>query len=260
VVWTQYAPVGEVRYRVLRAGRWSGDVLLSLPGIYAGVPVIAPAPGGRHVLWYGIRPETPSVPTRHGSVYEILATSRGAAAWSAPRVISPGIPDSINPALDTLTNGRLYAAWMQFDARHYQVRGAAFRGDWETPRWVTSGPVERTHVALAADEAAVHLVWEEGTGATRVMHAQLDRGTPAAISGPGRAEHPVIAASRGTVVAAWDEAQQVWLRTVRPMGPARVIGPGTRPMIATDGTIAYVAWTQAAGDAAELRLAAVRVR
>ncbi|MDR7419117.1 MAG: hypothetical protein QN178_09415 [Armatimonadota bacterium] len=261
VVWTRYAPVGEVRYRTFRAGRWSDETRLSSPGVYAGVPVVARAAASLHVLWYGIRPETPTVPTRHGSVYEILATRQRAARWTTPEVISPGVPDSINPSMDAIGRRRLHAAWMQFDGRHYQVRHAAFRDDgWSAPQWLTAGSLERTGVALAAGASDVHLVWEEGPPASRIAYATLSGRASRILSGRPPAHHPVIAAAGMVAVAAWDEDRQIRLRVVQPLGPVRIIGQGARPMVATDGATAYVAWTRTAGTTTELRLAAVRVR
>jgi hypothetical protein len=260
VVWTQYAPVGGVRHRVLRAGRWTNETLLSSPGVYAGVPVVAAAQGNPHVLWYGIRPERPNVPTRHSSIYEILATQRRAAGWTSPQLISPGVPDSINPSLDALPGGRLYTAWMQFDGRAYQVRGASFQDGWSGPEWLTTGSMERTRVALAAEGRVVHLVWEEHAPVARVVYRRLGATAASQISERGPAQEPNIAAAGGAVAAVWNEGQEIRVRSLRPTGPIRTVGRGRSPVVATDGTTAYVAWTWTADGAPELRFAAVRLR
>lgn len=259
LVWTEYAPVGRVFYRVWRSGRWGEAAALSPPGLYAGVPVVAPSHGKAHVLWYGIRPEQPPVPTRHGSTYEILFTRRDGRAWTAPVVISHGIPDSINPSLDADGRDVLHAAWFQFDGRVYQVRYARFDGRWSAPRSVTSGDAEHTNVALDAGRREVHLVWEEHGAARHVMYRRLD-GAAVRLSGPGDVHDPVIAASGGRVVAAWREGDRIILRPLQPAGPPRVLGAGSAPAVAVDRDVAYVAWTSAAGSSTQVRFIRVSLR
>ena len=243
LVWTEYAPIGVVLYRERRGGRWTAPVGLSQLGVYAGVPVVAPRGGQPHVLWYGILPERPTVRTRHGSIYEIVFTRRAAAAWSPPVSISPGIPDSINPALDTGAGSRLHAAWYQFDSRVYQIRYAQFDGRWSPPRNVTSGPAEHTRVALAADGADVHLVWEEQGARRQIMYLRLAERPQPLATGP--VHDPVVAAAGGRVVAAWSEDQAIILLQVRPSGESLRLGAGSGPMVALRGNVAYVAWTSA---------------
>lgn len=242
LVWTEYAPIGVVIYRERRGGSWQALVGLSQLGVYAGVPVVAPLRGQPYVLWYGILPERPAVRTRHGSIYEVVFTQR-AGAWTKPISISPGIPDSINPALDVGAGGRLHAAWYQFDSRVYQIRYTRYDGRWAPPRNITSGTAEHTRVALVADGADVHLVWEEQGPERQVMYLRLgDRPQPLA-KGPVR--EPVVVAGGGRVAAAWSDGQAIVLRQVRPLGPPQRLGTGSAPMLALAGRMAYVAWTSA---------------
>jgi hypothetical protein len=149
---------------------------------------------------------------------------------------------------------------MQFDGRGYQVRGASFQGAWSGPEWLTTGSMERTRVALAAEGRVVHLVWEEDALAARVIYRRLGATGAAQISGRGPAHEPNIAAAGGSVAAVWSEGQEIRVRTLRPVGPIRTTGRGRAPVVATDGTTAYVAWTWTANGAPELRFAAVRLR
>lgn len=259
LVWTEYAPVGRVFYRVWDGGRWGEAAALSPPGLYAGVPVVAPSHGKAHVLWYGIRPEQPPVPTRHGSTYEILFTRWDGRAWTAPVVISSGIPDSINPSLAADGGGVLHAAWFQFDGRVYQVRYARFDGRWSAPRSLTTGNAEHTNVALDAGAREVYLVWEEHGVTRQVMYRRLD-GVAVRLSRPGDVHDPVIAASGGRVVAAWREGDRIILRPLQPAGPPRVLGAGSAPAVVVDRDTAYIAWTDAAGSSTQVRFAAVRLR
>ncbi len=259
LVWTEYVPIGRVKYRSLRDGRWDEEMVLSQPGIYAGVPAVASVREQPHVLWYGIRPETPREPTRHGSTYEILATAGNGGRWTAPLVISPGVPDSINPSMDSLDGGRLQGAWFQFDARAYQVRTARFDGTWSRPRSLSTGPVDHMRVALAADGREVYLVWEESTPTTSVMYQRLDGGAAVRLSGSERASDPVVAASGGRVVAVWSEGGSIMLRPMRPSGSNRAVGTGRSPVVAVYRNTAYVVWVVATGSVPELRFAAVRL-
>ncbi len=260
LVWTEYVPVGRVPYRVLRGTQWSEERILSQPGIYAGVPAVAPFEGRPYVLWYGIRPEAPRAPTRHASIYEILETHSAGPQWTPPLLISPGVPDSINPSLDVTADGHLHAAWFQFDGRVYQIRTADFAGAWSRPRSLTAGPVDHTRVALAADGRDVYLVWQEQTEPLRVMYRRLDGDAAVRLSGSGSAGDPVVAAAGGVVVAAWSEGQSIVLRTLKPSGPGRVLGTGRSPVVAVYQDTAYVAWVAVAGSLFELRFASVRLR
>jgi len=257
LVWTEYAPIGRILYRVRRGGRWAEPVNLSTPGVYAGIPVVAPVAGRAHVLWYGILPERPAVRTRHGSVYEILFTREDGRGWTRPVVISPGVPDSINPALAADSSGRLHAAWYQFDSRVYQIRYAVFDGRWPTPRTLTGGPAEHTAVALETSGREVHLVWVEQGVARRVIYLRL--GATPQVLATGSVHAPVLAADGGRVVAAWRQDKAIVLRQVRPLGAPVRVGAGSGPVVALRGAVAYVAWTTA--DALpNVRFAAIPLR
>jgi len=247
-------------YRFLRGTRWSEERYLSQPGIYAGVPVVAPFGGRPYVLWYGIRPESPRAATRHASVYEILETHSAGPQWTPPVLISPGVPDSINPSLDVTADGHLHAAWFQFDARAYQIRTADFAGTWSRPRPLTAGQVDHTRVAVAADGRDVHLVWEEQTQPSRVMYLRLGSNAPVRLSGSGPARDPVIAAAGGLVAAVWTEGQSIVLRPLSPSGPSRVVGTGGGPSIAIDQGVAFVAWAYSTPSSSEVHFTAVRLR
>lgn len=260
IVWTEFTPIGGVRYRSLLGGQWSSEAALSQRGVYAGVPVVAPVRGQPHVLWYGIQFEPPQTQTRHASIYEIISTYRKGTEWSTPKVISPGIPDSINPSLDVSEAGLLYAAWVQFDGRTFQVRYSRFDGTWSRPRSLTTGRVEHARVALAADGREIHLVWEEGGRTPRVLYQRLGGGPAVRISGPGPTHDPAIGASGGAVVAAWSEGEMVVLQPLNPRGPSRVLGAGRNPAVAVYQNVAYVIWTYGTEAPSELRFATVRLR
>lgn len=255
LVWTEYAPIGVVMYRERRGGHWSAPLGLSALGVYAGVPVVAPLGNRPHVLWYGILPERPQVRTRHGSIYEIVFTQR-TDRWSKPVSISPGPPDSINPALD-VGAGQLHAAWYQFDGRVYQVRYARFDGQWTLPRYLTTGRGEHTRVALAADGNSVYLVWEEQVQRRQVMFLRL--GKPAQALAAGDIHDPVVAGAGGRAVAAWSEGKDIVLRQVVPSGTPVRLGTGSGPMLAIRGTTAYIVWTTA-GPVPAIRFAAVPLK
>ncbi len=263
LVWTEYVPTGRVRYRVRRAGRWGDPLTLSAPGVYAGVPVVAVAGSRVHVLWYGIRAGEPPAPRRHGSLYEILATRFEDGRWSPPEVISPGLPDSINPSLAPGVGEVAHAAWYQFDGRVYQVRYARFEGAWLPPRSLTTDRAEHTAVSLEAAGAQFHLVWVEQGTARRVMSGSFVSGPMAlpgggvaqSLSGPGVAADPVVAATGPWVVAAWRAGPNVILRQIRPKGPPVMLGAGEGPALAISGRTAFVAWTRATGERVDLLFA-----
>lgn len=254
LVWTDFGLKGRILYSVRRTGRWTAPLALSAPGVYAGVPVVAPLRGRAHVLWYGIRPERPQEATRHGAIYQILATRQEGRAWVPPEVISPGVPDSINPALAADAAGRLHAAWFQFDGRVYQIRYTRFTGRWEAPRSVTAGDVDHTNVALDADGTEVHLVWEERGPQHKIVYGSP--GQPPRVLASGAVGDPVVAAAAGRVAAAWSEGGVIILRSIRPAAAARRVGQGVAPMLALRGSTAYLAWTWP-GPPPEVHFAAV---
>ena len=256
LVWTEYAPVGGIYHAVRRGGRWTEPAGLSTPGVYAGIPVVAPRGARAHVLWYGILPERPSVRTRHGSVYEIVFTRQEGAGWSRPVSISPGIPDSLNPSMTAGSGGRLHAAWYQFDSRVYQIRYAVFDGGWSS-RYLTGGPAEHTAVALETSDRDVHLVWVEHGAARRVVYLRL--GAAPEVLATGSVHDPVLAVAGGRVVAAWRQDNAIVLRQVRPLGAPVRVGEGSGPVVVLRGAVAYVAWTTA--DALpNVRFAAIPLR
>ncbi len=267
LVWTEYTPVGRVLYRVRRGGRWEEPVALSPPGVYAGVPVVAVAGSRVHVLWYGIRAGAVPAPRRHGSLYEILATRFEGGRWLTAVVISPGLPDSINPSLAAGVGEGAHAAWYQFDGRVYQVRYARFEGAWLPPRALTDDRAEHTAVSLEAAGAQYHLVWVEQDGARRVMTRSfvagplgLPGGVAQSLSDPGVVADPVVAAAGPWVVAAWRAGEQVVFRQIRPKQVAQRLGPGAGPAVAVIGRTAFVVWTRQGARGADLLLAVVRLR
>ena len=153
LAWTTYEPIGHIYYSRFDGTRWSAPVKVSPGDAYAGVPAIAAdARNDPHIVWYGIRDQAPPVTTRHGSIYEILYSGRSGGRWSAPVIISPGIPDSINPALAIDAEGTLHSAWYQFDIEAYQVQHTRRLREWEVPRQVSSGDADAFGVALAVRE------------------------------------------------------------------------------------------------------------
>lgn len=260
LVWTEYAPIGRIYHAVRRGGRWTDEAALSVRGIYAGIPVVTPRAGWPHVLWYGIVPERPSVRTRHGAIYEIVFTRQERTGWTRPVSISPGIPDSLNPALAADSAGVLHAAWYQFDGRVYQIRYRRYDGRWSPVRTLTGGRTENTAVALATSGREVHLVWVEQGAVRRVMYRAL-AGSAAPIATGAEVRGPVIAAAGGRVVAAWAQEGRILLRPLRPAGPARVVGRGSGPpALALFGDAAMVAWTATTGGASDIRFAVTPVR
>jgi hypothetical protein len=269
-VWTTYEPIGHVYYSRLSGRRWSTPVKISPGNAYAGVPAIAVAPNhDLHVVWYGIRNQAPQVRTRHGSIYEILYSGFVGGRWSGPIVISPGIPDSINPALAIDSSGALHSAWYQFDVRAYQVRYARRRARWENPQQLTTGTIDAFAVALALGlQDRVFIVWEHrGPDHVQIYLAEgPDRwSAPTAISGAEPASHPSVAAdARGRVFAAWESEGRLQLRqrTDRWLGIERVMQDGQNryPILAASGEAVDLMWTQEIGGTHRLRFVALGPR
>jgi hypothetical protein len=214
-----------------------------------------------HILWYGIRAGAVPAPRRHGSLYEILATRFEGGRWLPPSVISPGLPDSINPSLAPGVGETAHAAWYQFDGRVYQVRYARFEGGWLPPRSLTTDRAEHTAVALDAAGAQFHLVWVEQGAARRVMTRSfvagpmgLPGGVAQALSGAGDVGDPVVVASGLWVAAAWRSGRQVMFRQIRPKTPPVPLGMGEGPALAISGDTAFVAWTRRTGERHDLLL------
>lgn len=265
--WTTYEPVGHVYYSRFSSGRWTAPVKVSPGNAYAGVPAVAVA-GDRdvHLVWYGIRDQAPQVRTRHGSIYEIMYTGLVRDRWSSPIVISPGIPDSINPTLAADTSGTLHSAWYQLDIRTYQVRYAPRRGRWELPRQITTGTTDAFAVALALGPGnRVYLVWERRTeSGVQVLFAEgPDRwSTPTIISTTTPASNPTIAVdARGQIFAAWESEGRLQLRrrTTRWLGVERVTEEGNNryPILSARGDTVDLVWTQEISGSNQLRFAPV---
>lgn len=266
--WTTYEPVGHVYYARQSGGRWTVPVKISPGSEYAGIPALA-VTGDRqlHVVWYGIRNQPPQVRTRHGSIYEIVYTRLAGGRWSRPIVISPGIPDSINPALAADGSGTLHSAWYQFDMRAYQVRFTRRRGPrWDLPHQITMGPVDAFAVALGLGPGGrVYLVWERRPqdGARIFFTEGPERwAAPLAISGPG-ASHPTVAAdTQGRVFAAWESEGRLQLRrrTDRWLNIERLMEDGQNRYPVLGGAHADtidLIWTQEIGGRHRVRFVTV---
>jgi hypothetical protein len=61
-------------------------------------------------------------------------------------------------------------------------------------------------------------------------------------------------------VVAWREREQIILRSLQPPGSPRVLGAGSRPVVAVHGDVAYVTWTYTEGLSSELRFTSVSLR
>lgn len=261
VVWTRYDDgVGKVYYRVWARGAWSAaQVRISPPAGYAGYPAVALDNAERpQVVWYGIREGQVYAPTRHGSIYEILAAGFDGHAWAAPRLISSGPPDAINPALASGRAGTLHAVWYQYDGRVYQLRYARRDGGWAAPEGVLRTGTDQFNPDVAADpDGRIAVAWEEHdtTGGSVIDYARR-AGTawdgPVALSAGGApAHHPSVALGpRGTVEVTWDQDDgQVYLRRFDgrwgPVVRLTADGGNTFPSVLAEGLAVDVAWTHA---------------
>ena len=243
------------------------------------------AQGTVHMVWYGIRAGAPAITTRHGSIYEILYTAASdnrlrpasnGAGWREPKVISPGIPDAINPALVIDSTGRLHSAWYQFDLRNYQVRhtlrpttngAGVYDRAWTPPETISSGRADSMAVTLAAgpDGTAV-VVWERrDSGGSRIYFAERSQrwSGQQLVSAPAQnGFNPSVAIDgRGRVYVAWDDDRQIYLRrrdgTWREANRVTREAKSTHPNIAAVNEKVLVMWTQQIGDEIRLRAATV---
>ncbi len=278
LAWTQYDNgVGKVYYARYATRGWSTPVKVSPGDAYAGIPALAvDAQGTVHMVWYGIRAGAPAITTRHGSIYEILYTAASDTRWREPKVISPGIPDAINPALVIDSTGRLHSAWYQFDLRNYQVRhtlrpasngaGVSDRA-WTPPETISSGRADSMAVALAAgpDGTAV-VVWERrDSGGSRIYVAERAQrwSGQQLISAPSQNgfDPSVAIDGRGRVSVAWDDDGQIYVRrrdgTWRDINRVTREAKSTHPIIAAVKDKVLVMWTQQRGDEIRLRAATV---
>lgn len=267
LAWTTYEPIGHVYYARLSGARWSTPRQVSPGNAYAGVPAIAADDRGAvHLVWYGIRDQAPQVTTRHGSIYEILYSGLSGGRWSVPVVISPGIPDSINPALAVDGSGTLHSAWYQFDIQIYQVQYARRRANWELPHQVSAGSTDAFAVALAVHpDGRAYLVWERRGQPTRIYFSErLDRwAAQQPISPEGRdAFSPSVAVDvRGRVYVVWESDGQLYLRRRdrQWQGSERVAAEGknTHPIVAAHGETIDLMWTQEIDGRRQIRFIAL---
>ena len=264
--WTTYEPVGHVYYSRFSSGRWTAPVKVSPGNAYAGVPAVAVASDREvHIVWYGIRDQAPQVLTRHGSIYEIMYTGLVRGRWSNPIIISPGIPDSINPALVVDSSGTLHSAWYQFDIRAYQVQYARRRTRWDLPHQITTGTADAFAVALALGPGdRVHVVWERRSqDGIEILYAEgPDRwSTPLALSGTAAGNPTIAVDARGRIFVAWESEGRLQLRrrTDRWLGIERVTEEGQNryPILAARADSVDLMWTQEISGIPRLRFASV---
>lgn len=256
MAWTQYDQgIGRVYYARTEGGRWSLPVKVSPGEAYAGVPALAvDSRGTIHLVWYGIRPEAPAVRTRHGSVYEILYTASHDGQWLPPVLISPGIPDAVNPSIGIDDLGRVHSAWYQFDLRAYQARHAMYSTAWTPPHTISTGHDDAFAVSLAtAQQGTVYVVWERReTAGGRIYFAEFQKqwSPQQQISSPAEnAFHPAVAVDNaGRIFVAWDADGQMFVRR-RGSGWGSIErvpadGKNAQPTLgASQGTV-LLAWTQ----------------
>lgn len=267
LAWTQYDDgVGKVYYshRSERQG-WSTPIKVSPGNAYAGIPALAvDLRGVVHLVWYGIRADMPPVPTRHGSIYEILYTAVSAGRWREPVVISPGIPDSVNPALAIDDTGRLHSAWYQYDLRNYQVRARLYENGWAPPHTVSSGHDDSLAVALAAGPGgSAFVAWERREPNGRIYvaerHQQWSGQHPVSPPSQNASNSSIAVDPRGRVYVAWDHDGQLYLRRRDGgwLGTDQVTteGRNTHPVLATVNGTVLLMWTQRIADQTRLQVA-----
>jgi hypothetical protein len=264
VVWTRYDDrVGKVYHREWAgpgAGAWTGPQRrLSLAGVYAGYPAVAVDHLGRPaVVWYGIREGPASVPTKHGSIYEIFYAAFDGRAWSHPLLISTGVPDSINPALASDFAGRLHAAWYQFNGRVYQVRYAERDGAWSAPEGVSRAPADEFNPDLAAGPVdRLALAWEQHAPQGSIIEYTRRTGAgwemPVAVSEGAAAFHPSVSIdATGTIWIAWDaDDGQIYARRFKnrwgPVLRLTTDGGNAFPSALSEGGALDVLWTHQSG-------------
>jgi hypothetical protein len=270
IAWTQYDQgVGRVYYAHTEGGRWSLPVKVSPGDAYAGVPALAvDSRLTIHLVWYGIRPEAPAVKTRHGSVYEILYTAFQNGQWLPPVLISPGIPDSVNPSLGIDDLGRIHSAWYQFDLRTYQARHAMYVDAWTRPHTISSGHDDAFAVSLAAGkQGTADAVWERReTGGGRIYFAEFQKqwSPQQQISSPPEdAFHPVVAIDdAGRTFVAWDANGQIRVRRRgsdwESVERVPADGKNAQPTLGVAKGTVLLAWTQALGGTFRIQVAALQ--
>ncbi|HVH32192.1 MAG TPA: hypothetical protein VNA31_11120, partial [bacterium] len=257
IAWTQYDQgIGRVYYARTEGGRWSLPVKVSPGEAYAGVPSLAvDSRGTIHLVWYGIRPEAPAVRTRHGSVYEILYTASHDGQWLPPVLISPGIPDAVNPSLGIDDLGRVHSAWYQFDLRAYQARHAMYISAWTPPHTISTGHDDAFAVSLATGkQGTVYVVWERReTAGGRIYFAEFQKQwspQQQISSSTDDAFHPAVAVDdAGRIFVAWDANGQILVRRRgsdwESIERVPAEGKNAQPTLGASRGTVLLAWTQA---------------
>jgi hypothetical protein len=242
--WVDYAGPGHVWYARRGPEGWSVGRKLSPGEAYAGFPAVAAGPDAVHVLWYGVRP---SHLTPHGAVYEILHTTQARTGWTAPQVISPGVPDALNPSAAWLGTS-LHAAWYQSDGRTYRVRHAMWSsGRWSAPQTVSSEGAQAMAVSLAASPSGLNAVWQQYEGATSrvVYRRRLPGGRWSEPVVLGEGTDPVVGATESTAVVVWVSGGRVRLR-ISSRGSwsgLQDVGEGMHPTVSSSEPF-WVAFTR----------------
>lgn len=235
VAWTEFTgPLGRVHYRRGAAGTWTPPAAISPPGAYAGYPSADVDSRGRvHLAWYGIREPSGGRPVAHGGIYEIFYILSGDGRWTAPEVISPGVPDSLNPALTVDAAGRVHVVWFQSDGRAYQVvyRMRGTDGAWTPPDHLTDGDTPSTRPALAVDASGrLHVAWEFRDGVW-YRSGQSGRWAPAVQVAPA-GRRPAVGVVGRAVLVLWADRQAIWLRVWDRTWRAPVrLGDGDHPSV-----------------------------
>jgi hypothetical protein len=278
VVWTRYDDgVGKVYYREWAGpgeGTWTAPQRrISVPGLYAGFPAVAlDRLGHPQVVWYGIREGPLPVPTKHGSIYEILSTGFDGHAWSRPVLVSTGVPDSINPALTSDFDGFLHATWYQYNGRVFQVRYAEYDGRWGPPEGVSRTPADEFNPDVTAGaRGRLSLVWEQhdSRGSVITYARRAGAGWDGLVDvseGAASAYHPSVATdTTGTIWIVWDaDDGQIYARRFKNRwGPVlRLTGDGGNvyPSALSDGGALDVIWTHTSAAGASVYFARVILR
>jgi hypothetical protein len=277
VVWTRYDDgVGKVYYRQWAGpggGAWNAPQRrISVPGVYAGYPAVALDRLGRPaVVWYGIREGPVPVPTKHGSIYEILYTGFDGRAWSHPSLVSTGIPDSINPALASDFGGHIHAAWYQYNGRVYQVRYAELDGRWTAPEGVSRAPADEFNPDVAAGPPGrLALVWEQhdvrGSIIDYTRRAGAGWEQPIGVSEGTAAFHPSVATdATGAIWIAWDaDDGQIYARRFKtrwsPVLRLTADAGNSYPSVLSEAGALDVIWTHTSAAGASVYFSRVIAR
>ena len=267
VIWTRYDDgVGKIYYRAWQGGWAAPQARISPAPGYAGFPSLALDERGHpQVVWYGIRGASQPASTRHGSIYEIFYTGFDGRAWSPPRLVSTGLPDSVNPALAADRTGRLRASWYQSDGRVYQVRYAERTAAWGEPETVLATRSDAFNPDIAVDpEGQAALTWEQHDGlasAIRFTRRVGGRWEDPAVLSDGRlpAHHPSVSvAPSGVICVAWDRDDgEILVRRFdgrwEPAVRAAVDEGNSFPSVLASDQGADVIWTHTAQGRSQVR-------